>query len=311
MTKINQNPVPLAMANELFDHAYQQLHQLLPNTVCFFIDNASTWIIGNDADTIYRLFAIPYTHAGTSFQITVLPTEQAMQLVPAIVEKGRRIYIADLRTVLFHATGEQPFSPLQSDGKKVENSEFSQPLMLNGISVQPSVTPLPQPAQTDYVLSEGLKIASQYLTQNFIASCCGIGIQGISAYTQKEPRRFFNQNNTLEKYNYGIRRCAQMLLDTKLEEGPQSALDSPLFYGLTFIEKFRVLGKFVKIPFLFETVMNKSYNWRSLRLFNKQSKHYNKFTAEELEEVHQGLQEMAHTILTIHFIPDELPPIHP
>ena len=121
------------MANELFDHAYQQLHQLLPNTVCFFIDNASTWIIGNDADTIHRLFAIPYTHAGTSFQITVLPTEQAMQLVPAIVEKGRRIYIADLRTVLFHATSEQPFSPLQSDGKKVENSEFSQPLMLNGI----------------------------------------------------------------------------------------------------------------------------------------------------------------------------------
>lgn len=312
MTKtLNQTSVPMDMANELFSHAYQQLHKLLPNTVCFFIDNTSTWFLGEDADTIHRLFAIPYTYATNTFQITILDTTEAVQLIPAITAKGRRIYIVDLRTVLFHSTDEKPFSPLQPIGKTIGTSEFSQPLMLKGMTMPPSDTPHPQPEQKDYYLSTGLKIATQYLTQNFIASCCGIGIQGIAAYTQKEPRRFFNQNNTLHKYNYGIRRCAQMLLDTKLEEGPQSALDSPLFYGLTFIEKFRVLGKFVKIPFLFENVMGKSYSWRSLRLYNKQSNRFNHFTNEELEEVRQGLHVMANDILTIHFIPDEIPSIHP
>ena len=308
MTKsTRQTPVSLTMADELFSHAYQQLHKLLPTTMCFFIDNTDTWIIGDDAEIIHRLFAIPYTITSPDFQLVVLPNEQALQIMPAIVEKGRRVYIADLKTVLFHHTAEKPFSPLRPEGIQDETSEFSQPLILNGATTTPSSTPLPQPEQTDYTLSTGLKIATQYLTQHFIASCCGLGVQSISTYTQKESRRFFNHNNTLEKYNLGLRRCAQMLIDTKLEEEPQSAFDSPLFYGLTFIEKFKVLGKYVKIPFLFEEIMQKSYNWRSLRLYNKRSKYYNKFTAEELEEVHKGLQTMAHAILTIHFVSDEPP----
>ena len=67
----------------------------------------------------------------------------------------------------------------------------------------------------------------------------------------------------------------------------------PLCYGIDYVSKFKVLGKVIKLPYLFTNVLGKTEKWRKMHLSQKDCPYYNKFTDDELDMINEGICEVA------------------
>ena len=96
-----------------------------------------------------------------------------------------------------------------------------------------------------------------------------------------------------------ITGIGQELMDVKIIQVPQSQEDYPLCYGVDMVEKFKTLGKVIKLPYLFCTVMERPTTWQGMHLCNRASACYNKFTDEELTIINEGIRTIALKLCSI------------
>lgn len=97
-----------------------------------------------------------------------------------------------------------------------------------------------------------------------------------------------------------ITQTAEGLMNTFLTDSEQTMDEFPYCYGEDFVSKFKVLGKVIKLPYLFYNVLGKTEGWMKLRLSSKwEVKYYNKFTEDELKQINDGIHEIAHMLMDI------------
>lgn len=62
------------------------------------------------------------------------------------------------------------------------------------------------------------------------------------------------------------------LMKVRILQEPQSETEYPLCYGEDMVGKFKVLGKVIKLPYLFINVLCKTENWQKMHLSGKAQK---------------------------------------
>lgn len=83
------------------------------------------------------------------------------------------------------------------------------------------------------------------------------------------------------------------LMKVRILQEPQSEAEYPLCYGDDMVSKFKVLGKVIKLPYLFINVLGKTKKWQSMHLFEKKESYYNRFTDAELDLINNGIRAIA------------------
>lgn len=97
-----------------------------------------------------------------------------------------------------------------------------------------------------------------------------------------------------------IKDIGTSLLYVCILQEPQSEADYPLCYGDDMVSKFKVLGKVIKLPYLFINVLGKTESWQKMHLSGKaQKKYYNHFTDEELSMINDGIHSIALNLCSI------------
>ena len=102
-----------------------------------------------------------------------------------------------------------------------------------------------------------------------------------------------------------ITEVGTTLMHTRILQEPQSEQDYPMCYGDDMVSKFKVLGKVIKLPYLFINVLGKTEAWMKLRLSAKREvKYYNRFTDEELSLINDGIRTIALKLCSIQLTVD-------
>lgn len=97
-----------------------------------------------------------------------------------------------------------------------------------------------------------------------------------------------------------ITEVGTTLMHTQILQEPQSEQDYPMCYGDDMVSKFKVLGKVIKLPYLFINVLGKTEAWMKLRLSAKREvKYYNRFTDDELSLINDGIRTIALKLCSI------------
>ena len=123
----------------------------------------------------------------------------------------------------------------------------------------------------------------------------------------------FGANNTIyngKPYQYSTKQVEELqriitevgttLMHTQILQEPQSEQDYPMCYGDDMVSKFRVLGKVIKLPYLFVNVLGKTIGYQKLHLSMKNEvKYYNRFTDEELSMLNDGIRTIALKLCSI------------
>ena len=82
----------------------------------------------------------------------------------------------------------------------------------------------------------------------------------------------------------------------------QTKEDSPYCYGEDMVSKFKVLGKVIKLPYLFINVLHKTVKWQKMHLSGKTERYYNHFTDDELVMINRGIQTIAQKLSSIQLV---------
>ena len=102
-----------------------------------------------------------------------------------------------------------------------------------------------------------------------------------------------------------ITEVGTTLMHTQILQEPQSEQDYPMCYGDDMVSKFKVLGKVIKLPYLFINVLGKTEAWMKLRLSAKREvKYYNRFTDDELSLINDGIRTIALKLCSIQLTVD-------
>lgn len=90
-----------------------------------------------------------------------------------------------------------------------------------------------------------------------------------------------------------ITRIGTALMQVRIQQEPQTQAESPLCYGDDMVSKFKVLGKVIKLPYLFINVLGKTEGWMKMHLSAKKERYYNHFTDSELAMINDGIRTIA------------------
>lgn len=154
--------------------------------------------------------------------------------------------------------------------------------------------------------SQGVREVLEMIKLNYLASAWKKSIHsGIN--TIYKGTRQVEQNGVPYIFTYEevytlqhvITAIGVKLMQTKVEQGPQTEESSPMCYGEDMVSKFKVLGKIIKLPHLFIDVMGKTECWQKMHLSGKNPKYYNQFSDNELEMINQGIQSIALSLCSI------------
>lgn len=106
-----------------------------------------------------------------------------------------------------------------------------------------------------------------------------------------------------EKYVSDLQRViisvGTSLMKVRILQEPQSEVEYPLCYGDDMVSKFKVLGKVIKLPYLFINVLGKTKKWQSMHLFEKKESYYNRFKDAELDLINDGIRAIALKLCSI------------
>lgn len=116
---------------------------------------------------------------------------------------------------------------------------------------------------------------------------------------------YFSQD-IIDKLQKAIISIGTQLMNTNVTLEPQHEDGNPYCHGNDIVSKFKVLGKVIKLPFLFIDVMGRTERWQKMHLSDKnQPKYYNKFSQEDLEEINNGIHSIALRLLSVKLMYEE------
>lgn len=96
-----------------------------------------------------------------------------------------------------------------------------------------------------------------------------------------------------------ITEVGTTLMHTQILQEPQREQDYPMCYGNDMVSKFKVLGKVIKLPYLFINVLGKTEKWQKMHLSAKKEFYYNRFTDAELSMINDGIRTIALKLCSI------------
>ena len=94
------------------------------------------------------------------------------------------------------------------------------------------------------------------------------------------------------------------LAKVSITSEPQSEEQFPLCYGDDYVSKFKVLGKVIKLPYLFQNLLGKKEKWQRMHLSDRTDFYYNTFKEEELKQINAGIRTIAINIASINLVYD-------
>ena len=135
-------------------------------------------------------------------------------------------------------------------------------------------------------------LASLMDTNNVTSAAVMIGHGAHHHIVNGKP--YYYSEKQVEDLQAAINWTCYHLNATEILPEAQTKEVYPLCYGIDYVSKFKVLGKVIKLPYLFTNVLGKTEAWRKLRLSKKwEVKYYNKFTDDELDMINEGISEVA------------------
>ena len=163
----------------------------------------------------------------------------------------------------------------------------------------------------DYNIQEGLAYATSMLKANYFASLLKSTKSGyniISAIVNSNDLSgisFYYSPEGVKYHQNVLNDIVANLAKVSITSEPQSEEQFPLCYGDDYVGKFKVLGKIIKLPYLFRNLLGKTERWQKMHLSQKDCPYYNKFKEEELKQINAGIRTIAINIASINLVYDE------
>lgn len=134
---------------------------------------------------------------------------------------------------------------------------------------------------------------------NIVLLSFGVG------HNMHNGKPYYYSEKTVADLQRIITEVGTTLMHTQILQEPQSEQDYPMCYGDDMVSKFKVLGKVIKLPYLFINVLGKTERWQKMHLADKKEvKYYNRFTDEELSLVNDGIRTIALKLCSIQLTVD-------
>lgn len=147
---------------------------------------------------------------------------------------------------------------------------------------------------------EGMRLTLDMVKREYVAQLMPgnpktnstiIGFGANRAIYNGKPYSFSSKQ--VEELQDIITRIGTALMQVRIQQEPQTQADSPLCYGDDMVSKFKVLGKVIKLPYLFINVLGKTEKWQKMHLSAKKERYYNHFTDSELSLINDGIRTIA------------------
>ena len=139
---------------------------------------------------------------------------------------------------------------------------------------------------------KGKHLASLMDTNNAASAVTWISF-GANHNTHNGKPYYYSEKQ-VEDLQAAINWTCYHLNATEILSEAQTKEVYPLCYGIDYVSKFKVLGKVIKLPYLFTNVLGKTKKWKDMHLSQKREvKYYNKFTDDELDMINEGICEVA------------------
>lgn len=154
---------------------------------------------------------------------------------------------------------------------------------------------------------QGMRLVLDILKAKYVAermeggntSCNVYLCSGVYHYSYHGKPYYFSNERVLELQQI-VTEVGAMLMQTKIVQESQTACEYPLCYGEDMVSKFKVLGKVIKLPYLFVNVLGKTERWQKMHLTDKREvRYYNQFTDDELSMINDGIRSIALKLCSI------------
>ena len=163
----------------------------------------------------------------------------------------------------------------------------------------------------DYNIQEGLTYATGLIRSNYIGlflKSPKSGYFDISSIINSRDRNgisFYYSPEGVKYLQNVLNDIVASLAKVSITSEPQSEEQFPLCYGEDYVSKFKVLGKVIKLPYLFQNLLGKKGKWQRMHLSDRGDFYYNKFKEEELKQINAGIRTIAINIASINLVYDE------
>ncbi|MBP5479931.1 MAG: hypothetical protein J6Y15_11295, partial [Bacteroidaceae bacterium] len=130
----------------------------------------------------------------------------------------------------------------------------------------------------------------------------------VSCISNNSPTSEVLQYYSLEGVRYlqnVLNDIVASLAKVSITSEPQSEEQFPLCYGEDYVSKFKVLGKVIKLPYLFQNLLGKTEGYQKMKLSRKSDRYYNMFKEEELKQINSAIRTIAINIASINLVYDE------
>lgn len=142
------------------------------------------------------------------------------------------------------------------------------------------------------ILQATKMLKSQFLAQQADISNVTLSRCLHGGLNNGKPDQFTSQH--IASIERAIHEIGGKLLLTKVERTPADEATQPYAYGETLLEKIKILGKVISIPYLFTECVGWSENKRKLHLNNRfEPKYYGVFSDEELSLINRSIRTIA------------------
>ncbi|MDE6721568.1 MAG: hypothetical protein K2J84_05405 [Bacteroidaceae bacterium] len=153
---------------------------------------------------------------------------------------------------------------------------------------------------------QGMQQATNMIKLKYIAelmdgndkTCNAVICRGIKHCIHHNKPYYFSEKEVYELQRI-ITSVGTSLLYVRILQEPQSEEEYPLCHGDDMVSKFKVLGKVIKLPYLFINVLGKTEKWQKMHLSGKREVYYNRFTDSELDLINDGIRAIALKLCSI------------
>lgn len=163
----------------------------------------------------------------------------------------------------------------------------------------------------DYNVQEGMAYATSILKSTYLATLMknptsGANVISCLANGFYTSLIFYYTPDGVKYLQSVLNDVVASLAKVSITSEPQSEEQFPLCYGEDYVSKFKVLGKVIKLPYLFQTLLGKSKKWKDMHLSQKSEvRYYNRLSDEDLKQINSGIRTIVINLASINFVYDE------
>ena len=128
---------------------------------------------------------------------------------------------------------------------------------------------------------------------------CGLLLSFGVNHNPYNGKPYYYSDKQVDELQHIITTVGMELMNVRILQEPQSEADFPLCYGEDMVSKFKVLGKIIKLPYLFINILGKTEKWQKMHLSGKDEVYYNRFTDDELSLINDGIRSIALKLCSI------------